>query len=309
MSGGLSGGPDFEMDAENHIGSIVPIVPTVVFYSNLQLAFDHFNRELFDSKLPNCLLTLRSANRFYGYHHSKRFIAKNGDLLDELGLHPGFFALRPLEVGLSTLVHEMVHHWQDHFGTPTRSNPHNVEWSQKMEEIGLMPSSTEAPGGRKTGRKMSHYLIPNGAYIQSCKRLLDTGFDFAWYDRHAPTDLEVIEKRLLDSQTPEVQELMGKAPAKWIEPPKPPRVSRPLTISDQSLAETDEAKDEMAREELNPRSTSPVIPKQPVLYSPPPKKVSTQIRMFCRGCNVRVTLSKEAKLICAGCEMVFERVD
>lgn len=82
--------------------------PTVDFYSQLQRAFDHFNAQLFDGKLPPCLITLRSSHRHYGYHHADRFVNKQGQTLDELGLHPGFFTLRPVEEVLSTLVHEMV---------------------------------------------------------------------------------------------------------------------------------------------------------------------------------------------------------
>ena len=116
------------------------ISPTTEFYAALQCAFDHFNAELFEGKLPHCLITLRSASRVYGYHHADRFISSKGEMIDELGLHPGFFTLRPIESVLSTLVHEMVHHWQQHFGTPSPSNAHNQEWSRKMESLGLMPS-------------------------------------------------------------------------------------------------------------------------------------------------------------------------
>ena len=64
---------------------------------------------------------------------------------------------------LSTLVHEMAHLWQHHFGKPSRSNYHNKEWGDKMREIGLVPSSTGAPGGKATGQRVSHYLVFNEA--------------------------------------------------------------------------------------------------------------------------------------------------
>ena len=99
--------------------------PTLTLYSALQAAFDHFNERLFGGALPHCLLTLRSASRVYGYHHAGRFISPDGKLMDELGMHPGFFTLQPIEAVMSTLVHEMVHHWQHHGGTPSPSNPHN----------------------------------------------------------------------------------------------------------------------------------------------------------------------------------------
>lgn len=126
--------------------------PTLDFYAQLQRAFDHFNEQLFDGKLPPCLITLRSSYRHYGYHHADRFVNKQGQTLDELGLHPGFFTLRPVEEVLSYLVHEMVHHWQDRLGQPSKSNPHNKEWAQKMREVGLEPSSTGLPSGKDTGQ-------------------------------------------------------------------------------------------------------------------------------------------------------------
>lgn len=74
----------------------IPISPTTEFYAALQHAYDHFNAELFGGKLPHCLITLRSASRVYGYHHAGRFISIKGEQIDELGLHPGFFTLRPV---------------------------------------------------------------------------------------------------------------------------------------------------------------------------------------------------------------------
>lgn len=43
---------------------------------------------------------------------------------------------------LSTLLHEMVHHWQYRFGTPGRRGYHNIEFAAKMLEVGLHASDT-----------------------------------------------------------------------------------------------------------------------------------------------------------------------
>jgi predicted SprT family Zn-dependent metalloprotease len=92
-----------------------------------------------------CLITLRSSNRHNGYHHAKRFMNTKGQWLDELGMHPGFMGLRSVEEVLSTLVHEMVHHWQQHEGTPSKSKPHNREWGSKMRSVGMVASDTTLP--------------------------------------------------------------------------------------------------------------------------------------------------------------------
>lgn len=65
---------------------------------------------------------------------------------------------------MSTLVHEMCHLWQQEFGRPSRSGYHNEEWADKMAAVGLMPSRTGKPGGRRTGQQMTHYVIEGGPF-------------------------------------------------------------------------------------------------------------------------------------------------
>lgn len=163
--------PDQEVTTS---GPTTPVDPTTQLYGALQRAFLHFNDELFAGKLPPCLITLRSSHPHHGYHHKDRFVDKNGRTADELGLHPGFFTLRPVEEVLSTLVHEMVHHWQDTFGKPSRSNPHNAEWAEKMRSVGLEPTSTGLPGGKPTGQGVSHYILPQEKQIDARARFLLT---------------------------------------------------------------------------------------------------------------------------------------
>jgi len=85
----------------------------------------------------------------------------------------------------------MTHHWQEHFGTPSEGNHHhNQEWADKMESLGLMPSKSGLPGGKRTGRSISHYIIQGGKFSQSCTRLIENGFILPWMDRHLPTTKE-----------------------------------------------------------------------------------------------------------------------
>jgi hypothetical protein len=236
--------------------------PTLALYGALQRAFDHFNAELFDGRLSQCLISLRSSSRVYGYHHHRRFVAPDGREIDELGLHPGFFTLRPVEEVLSTLVHEMVHHWQRQFGSPSDSNPHNREWTREMERIGLPPSSTGLPGGRQTGRSMSHYIRPGGAYLASCRRLLATGFVLPWLDRHAPEPVEHAAHR------------RAALAAAGIELP----LSDPPSLA---LPRADDG-------------TIPIVP-------PPPKREPTRVRFSCEPCGTRAWASPATALICGNC--------
>jgi hypothetical protein len=37
----------------------------------------------------------------------------------------------------------------------------------QMEKVGLMPSSTGEPGGKRVGPRMTHYIIENGAFAKA----------------------------------------------------------------------------------------------------------------------------------------------
>ncbi len=64
--------------------------------------------------------------------------------------------------------------------------PTNEEWADKMEHIGLMPSSTGKPGGSRTGEKMADYAIEGGLFMQATDKLLAAGFQVSWIDRFPP---------------------------------------------------------------------------------------------------------------------------
>lgn len=92
---------------------------------------------------------------------------------------------------LQTIVHEMCHLWQAHFGSPGRGRYHNAQWADKMEAIGLMPSTTGRPGGARVGDHMADYMIPGGRFEHAVQHLVTgRGFSISWYDRQvAPTPL------------------------------------------------------------------------------------------------------------------------
>ena len=162
------------------------IQPTPEVYSELQMAFDHFNKELFDSQLPDCLITLQRERKTYGYYSSKRYIRLSLEQTDEIALNPSYFYIRSIQETLSTLAHEQVHMWQDHFGQPGRRGYHNHEWASKMVAIGLMPTDTGEPGGRRVGERVTHMIISGGRFDAACALLLTKDFRLSWYDRFPP---------------------------------------------------------------------------------------------------------------------------
>jgi hypothetical protein len=130
--------------------------PTQETYDSLNLAHDYFNARLFGGKLPACLVTLQRSKKAYGFFAGQRFGLKTGKGgTDEIALNPSHFEQRTTEQTLSTLVHEMAHQWQQHHGKPSRTGYHNKEWAAKMQEVGLVPSSTGQPGGKEVGQKVS----------------------------------------------------------------------------------------------------------------------------------------------------------
>lgn len=157
--------------------------PTAKVYGELQLAYDTFNRELFDGSLADCLLTLQRKDRTMGYFSAARFGNRAKEELHEIALNPAYFASVPLVETMATIAHEMAHLWQHQHGAPGRGRYHDKEWGDKMEAIGLMPSSTGLPGGKKTGDKMADYPIEGGRFLQACRELLTSDFQISWFDR------------------------------------------------------------------------------------------------------------------------------
>ena len=155
--------------------------PTSATYNSLEEAYDFFNAELFDNRLPPCLMTLqRRSKRTYGYFSPKRFQDDIDQESDELAMNPMHFKTREVEDVLATLVHEMTHVEQEHFGKPGRNGYHNKAWGKLMITVGLHPSNTGEPDGKQTGQQMTHYVIAGGPFERATRRLLARGFNLAW---------------------------------------------------------------------------------------------------------------------------------
>lgn len=161
--------------------------PTPETYDALQRAYDHFRYRLFrDDNLPDCLFTLQRRGRSYGYFCPDQVCSRNGHVSDEIAMNPAHFGVRSTEEILSTLVREMVKLWQHHRGKPGRRGYHNREWAEKMKAVGLHPSDTGGKGGRETGDRMNHYIMPGGAFAQAAAVLVNQNFALPWSDAEKP---------------------------------------------------------------------------------------------------------------------------
>jgi len=136
-------------------------------YKILDEAYQFFNNKLFENKLPECLITFqrRKKNKL-GYFRSKGYISRiNDNKISEISLNPDAFFDESDQDILGTLVHEMVHAWHTDVEQRKIGTYHDKYWGAKMESIGLIPSNTGAPGGKKTGIQMHHYVDPDGKFL------------------------------------------------------------------------------------------------------------------------------------------------
>ena len=160
--------------------------PTKELYNAIQMLYNHFNETLFDYSLPPVLFTNQRQVGIMGYFSANRWASSEGKRCHEIAINPVYVGRATLIELMQTLVHEMVHCWQECHGTPSRKGYHNREWSNKMIAIGLMPSATGRPSGALVGQSMSDYPAPNGKFIYSCEKLLkENVFSLPWIDRFA----------------------------------------------------------------------------------------------------------------------------
>ena len=159
--------------------------PTAETYAGLDRAFNHFNEKLFDNRLPPVMFTLTRKRGAHGYFWAEQFKHReDGDPTHEIALNPNTMD-RTIEAVLSTLVHEMTHLEQQEYGTPGKKGHHNKEWVKLMERVGLIPSDTGMPGGKQTGRKVTHYIDEQGPFVVAFQELMP--FDLPYFTQKTDT--------------------------------------------------------------------------------------------------------------------------
>lgn len=165
---------------------------TIDAYADLYAAMDFFNDRLFDGNLPDCILTFTRHKNILGYFCGERFENRSGIIAHEIAMNPNYMQSRGDTEALSTLLHEMCHLWRYALGPLNRGGGkgangyHDLVWVKKMKEVGLLPTSTGLPGGKKTGYGVTHIIIEGGLFDLDCKELLASGFKINWHDRLLP---------------------------------------------------------------------------------------------------------------------------
>jgi len=141
-------------------------IPTESQYAAFAQMHEYFNRRLFSGALPLVMLTFSRKPKARGFFSAERWQERADEThrVGEIALNPD--CLRDIDgrTLASIVVHEQVHCWQHVAGVPGRRGYHNKEWGTKMQTIGLMPSNTGEPDGRRTGQRMTHYVIQGGPF-------------------------------------------------------------------------------------------------------------------------------------------------
>jgi len=181
--------------------AIMVLNPTSATYDSLLLAYKFMTEHLFGNALPACLITLQRETHTFGYFCSKRFTNDKNvkQSADEIALNPQYFRIsgRDDRTVVSTLVHEMCHLWQHHFGKPGRARYHNKEWANKMRSLGLVPSNTGEQGGKDTGDQMSHFINNAGSFAKIFDKLKSKGFALEWIE-YPPTIQQALAAGKMD---------------------------------------------------------------------------------------------------------------
>lgn len=292
--------------------------PTKELYGYFESAYDHFNQALFDGQLPSCILTVQRKTKAVGYAAHKRWSNVEMRLVDELAVNPDYWLLHPeLEV-LQTLVHEQCHIWQSYFGTPGRRSYHNKEWADKMESIGLMPSSTGAPGGRRTGECMADYAIVGGMFFAACTEFVAAERRLPWVDRHAPrhelcparlysasgrvvvtTDLSETQRSLLQAVGP-----LRKAARSSEKVVCLGLASSQLNGAVEVTAELADLLESASSAHGEGQVTDNAVLEQ--VFQVAAKK-PTRVKYVCRKCSNQLWGKPSMNILCGDCEVAFEQ--
>ena len=133
-------------------------------FESLENLYYYYNVELFDAELPDCLINLSRKNGSAGFFAPERWVERATEkVIHEISINPDTMNISD-KYWHSTLVHEMCHLWQQVHGKPSRRCYHNLEWANKMQRVGLMPSHNGQPGGKITGQTMADYVIKGGVF-------------------------------------------------------------------------------------------------------------------------------------------------
>ncbi len=141
-------------------------------FNTLEDLYMYYNAKLFQNKLPLCLVNLSRHREAAGFYIHNEWRSLSGKPCDEISINPDTLSIGDI-YWHSTLVHEMCHLWQNHFGKTSLYPYHNRQWATKMKAVGLMPTDTGRPGGEETGQNITDYPIKGGNFEKAFNEITE----------------------------------------------------------------------------------------------------------------------------------------
>jgi hypothetical protein len=113
--------------------------------AELKRAFAFFNARYWDACLPPPVFAFFAQppnGRRLGHFLADAWEAPDGSRHDEVVFYADLALESGMQAVVETLLHELVHVWQHHFGVPGRI--HNAQWHAEAQRVGLV---TRGPTG------------------------------------------------------------------------------------------------------------------------------------------------------------------
>lgn len=263
--------------------------PTDELYQSLLEAYEHFNKTLFDGRLPEVIFTVQRQKGVLGYFAPDRWSSMEGRRCHEIAINPAHLGQSRVIDVLQTLVHEMAHCWQHCFGSPGRGSYHNREWADKMIDIGLQPTSTGLPGGNVVGQQMSDYPITGGPFLLTCETLISTrSYNIPWIDRRSvPKSVRHENSAHTTAEVIGGQEHFEEA-------------------AHEVPAPAGQDTDGLSIAELMRMTYAELLPEES--FVPVPPKARPKNKYQCPECANRVWGKPDMHIICGDCNAAFEPV-
>ena len=138
-------------------------VPHMEQGEKLKALYNHLNDELFDGALPMVYLKLDRTNRFIRGHYAVDvWTDEDGIRWNEININANAFANGDFKGAVTVFVHEMVHHWQQTWGMPSRTGYHNAEYAGKCRDLGIECIDPETRKPVNAAQNMDCELIEGG---------------------------------------------------------------------------------------------------------------------------------------------------
>ena len=145
--------------------------PAIRFTEAMTQASKLMVKEFFSGeKMPEAFITIQRRRNARGYFAPKR-LRNSTETVHEIALNPETFE-SPKQV-TSTLLHELVHLWQQENGKPGKGAYHNKEWAKRMHSVGLKPYNVY-DATKEVGLSVSHTIEEGGAFDTFWKSTLST---------------------------------------------------------------------------------------------------------------------------------------